>query len=201
MRLVPTDIVGATVVELELRQDERGFFARSFDQQEFADAGLEPIVEQANVSFNVKAGTLRGMHLQIAPAPEAKLVRCTRGAIVDVVVDLRAGSPTFLQHVAVELTAENRRALYVPPFFAHGYQTLVDDTEVVYQVSGRYTPEAERGLRYDDPVLGIAWPLPVDSTSPKDASWPLLPTDGSGPDFETAPYDGERYRVGTGGTA
>ena len=204
MRLVPTEIVGATVVELELRQDERGFFARSFDQQVFADAGLEPVVEQGNVSFNYAAGTLRGMHLQIAPAPEAKLVRCTRGAIVDVVVDLRAGSPTFLQHVAVELTAENRRALYVPPFFAHGYQTLVDDTEVIYQVSGRYTPEAERGLRHDDPVLGIRWPLPVDSVSPKDASWPLLPADGSGPDFETAPFDGERYTTraaGPGATA
>ena len=201
MRFIPTDIVGATVLELELRQDERGFFARSFDQQEFADAGLEPIVEQANVSFNHQAGTLRGMHLQIAPAPEAKLVRCTRGAIVDVVVDLREGSPTYLRHVAVELTAENRRALYVPPFFAHGYQTLVDDTEVVYQVSGRYTPEAERGLRHDDPVLAIRWPLPVDSTSPKDASWPLLPADGSGPDFATAPFDGERYTTGAAGGA
>ena len=205
MRLVPTGSAGVTIVEPELRSDERVYFARSFDREDFAAAGLEPVVEQANISFNHRAGTLRGMHLQIAPAPEAKLVRCTRGAIVDVVVDLRAGSPTFLRHVAVELNAENRRALYVPPFFAHGYQTLVADTEVVYQVSGRYTPEAERGLRHDDPVLAIRWPLPVDSTSPKDASWPLLPTDGSGPDFATAPFDGERYAAsapqGTVGSA
>ncbi|WP_129336156.1 dTDP-4-dehydrorhamnose 3,5-epimerase [Cellulomonas endophytica] len=176
MRLVPTAIAGATVIELDLLSDERGFFARTFDRKAFEEAGLEPLVEQGNVSFNYKAGTLRGMHFQVAPAPEAKLVRCTRGAIVDIIVDVREGSPTYLQHVAVELTAENRRALYVPPFFAHGYQTLVDDTEVVYQVSGTYTPAAERGLRHDDPVLGLRWPLPVDSTSPKDASWPLLGT-------------------------
>ncbi|GIG29718.1 dTDP-4-dehydrorhamnose 3,5-epimerase family protein [Cellulomonas marina] len=174
MRLEPTAIAGVYVVELELRQDERGFFARSFDQAVFAAHGLENVVEQANVSFNVAAGTLRGMHLQVAPAPEAKLVRCTRGAIVDKIVDVRDGSPTYLQHVSVELTAENHRALYVPPFFAHGYQTLVPDTEVIYQVSGRYTPEAERGLRFDDPVLGLEWPLPVDATSPKDASWSLV---------------------------
>jgi dTDP-4-dehydrorhamnose 3,5-epimerase len=120
------------------------------------------------------------MHYQVEPAPEAKLVRCTRGAIVDQIVDMRAGSPTYLQHVSVELTADNRRALYVPPFFAHGYQTLVDGTEVVYQVSGAYVPGTERGLRYDDPALGLTWPVPVTSVSAKDRQWPLLQLPGDG---------------------
>jgi dTDP-4-dehydrorhamnose 3,5-epimerase len=114
------------------------------------------------------------MHYQVAPHPEAKLVRCIRGAIVDVIVDMRPDSPTRLQHVAVELTAANRRSFYVPPYFAHGYQSLEDDTEVFYQVAGLYEPSAERGLRYDDPALGIVWPLPVAVISDKDASWPLL---------------------------
>jgi dTDP-4-dehydrorhamnose 3,5-epimerase len=131
-------------------------------------------VEQCNLSFNHRAGTLRGMHFQIAPHPEAKLVRCIAGAVLDIIVDVRPGSPTWLQHVAVELSAENRRALYVPPYFAHGYQTLVDGAEVMYQVSGSYVPAAERGLRWDDPELGLAWPLPVKVISNKDASWPLL---------------------------
>jgi dTDP-4-dehydrorhamnose 3,5-epimerase len=114
------------------------------------------------------------MHLQVAPAPEAKLVRCTRGAIVDIIVDLRDDSPTRLQHVSVELTADNHRALYVPPYFAHGYQTLTDDTEVSYQVNQAYTPGTERGLRYDDPALGLSWPVPVTVISEKDRGWPLL---------------------------
>jgi dTDP-4-dehydrorhamnose 3,5-epimerase len=114
------------------------------------------------------------MHYQLAWAPETKLVRCTRGAIVDIVVDMREDSPTYLQHIEVELSADNRRALYVPAMFAHGYQTLVDGTEVTYQVSGAYTPEAERGRRYDDPVLGLDWPMPISVISAKDASWPLL---------------------------
>lgn len=167
-------VEGVAVVELELREDSRGFFARTFSADEFRAAGLEPIVEQCNLSFNHAAGTLRGMHRQIAPHPEAKLVRCTRGAVLDVIVDMRDDSPTRLQHVAVELTAENRRALYVPPYFAHGYLTLTDGAEVMYQVSGAYAPEAERGLRYDDPALGIDWPLEVQVISEKDASWPLL---------------------------
>lgn len=127
---------------------------------------------QCNLSFNHRAGTLRGMHYQAPPATETKLVRCVRGAIFDVIVDLRPNSPTFLQHVGVELTAENRRALYVPELFAHGYQTLTDDTEVLYMVGEFYTPGAERGLRYDDPALGIAWPLPVSAISEKDLAWP-----------------------------
>lgn len=167
-------VAGAALVEPDLRTDERGFFARTFCAEEFRAAGLEPLVVQANLSFNHRSGTVRGMHFQTDPAPEAKLVRCTRGAIVDVAVDVRPGSPTYLQHVAVELTADNRRALYVPPLCAHGYQTLLDDTEVVYQVSAAYTPGAERGLRHDDPRLGIAWPVAVTSLSDKDASWPLL---------------------------
>ncbi len=169
-----TAIPGPAVLDVEMRSDERGFFARTFCRDEFLAAGLEPLVEQCNLSFNHRRGTLRGMHFQVAPHPEAKLVRCTRGAIVDIIVDMRPASPTRLQHVAVELSAENRRALYVPPYFAHGYQTLVDDTEVAYQVGGSYEPMAERGLRHDDPDLGIDWPLEVSVISDKDASWQLL---------------------------
>jgi dTDP-4-dehydrorhamnose 3,5-epimerase len=169
--ITTTDVPGVAIIDLKLLEDDRGFFARSFCRQEFIDAGLEPLVEQCNLSFNHKAGTLRGMHMQVAPAPEAKLVRCTRGAIVDTIVDMRPGSPTRLQHVQVELTADNRRALYVPPFFAHGYLTLVDDSEVTYQVSGAYTPGTERGLRFDDPALGLTWPVPVAVISDKDRSW------------------------------
>jgi dTDP-4-dehydrorhamnose 3,5-epimerase len=170
----PTPIAGVAVIDLELREDDRGFFARTFDRQQFVDAGLEPAVEQCNLSYNHAAGTLRGMHFQVSPHPETKLVRCVRGAIVDIIVDMRPDSPTRLQHVEVELTADNRRSLFVPPYFAHGFQTLVDDTEVFYQVSGAYTPSAERGLRYDDPDLGLTWPLLVSVTSDKDRSWQLL---------------------------
>ena len=180
MRFIELGIPGPTVVEPELLVDDRGCFARTFSRAEFADAGMEPMVDQCNLSFNHLAGTLRGMHLQVAPAPEAKMVRCTRGSIVDVVVDVRPGSATYLQHVAVELTAENRLSLYVPPFFAHGYQTLVDASEVSYQVSSPYTPGAERGLRYSDPDLDLPWPLPVSLVSDKDSSWPLLSEGGLG---------------------
>jgi dTDP-4-dehydrorhamnose 3,5-epimerase len=166
-----TNVPGVAIIELKLMEDDRGFFARTFCRQEFVDAGLEPLVEQCNMSFNHKAGTLRGMHMQVEPAPEAKLVRCTRGAIVDQIVDMRPGSPTRLQHVSIELTADNRKALYVPPFFAHGYQTLTDDAEVTYQVSHAYTPGTERGLRYDDPALGLTWPIDVAVISDKDRSW------------------------------
>jgi dTDP-4-dehydrorhamnose 3,5-epimerase len=173
-----TPIEGVAIIELEQRSDDRGFFARSFDAAEFAAAGLEPVVDQCNISYNHKAGTLRGMHFQIAPHPEAKLVRCIAGSLVDVIVDMRPDSPTRLQHVAVELSAANRRSFYVPPYFAHAYLTLEDDTEVLYQVSGAYAPAAERGLRFDDPALGIDWPVPVTTISGKDASWPLLDADG-----------------------
>jgi dTDP-4-dehydrorhamnose 3,5-epimerase len=174
VNITTTALAGPAIIDLELKQDERGFFARSFDRELFAAAGLEPVVEQCNVSYNHRAGTLRGMHFQVAPATEAKLVRCTAGAILDIIVDVREDSPTYLQHVAVELTAENRRSLYVPPMFAHGYLTLVDGAEVTYQVSEAYTPGTERGLRHDDPALGLSWPLPVTAISAKDASWPLL---------------------------
>lgn len=174
MNITTTPLSGVAVVDLERRGDDRGFFARTFDRKEFADAGLEPLVEQCNLSFNHRAGTLRGMHYQVAPATEAKLVRCTAGAVVDTIVDVRPDSPTYLQHFTVELTADNRRALYVPPMFAHGYQTLTDGAEVSYQVSEAYTPGAECGLRHDDPALGLVWPLPVSVISAKDAAWPLL---------------------------
>lgn len=178
MRFTTTPIQGVAIIDLELRSDDRGFFARSFCQDEFTENGLLPLVAQCNISFNHLAGTLRGMHYQLEPATEAKLVRCISGAIVDQIVDLRPGSPTYLQHVSVELTAENRRSLYVPPMFGHGYQSLVDGAEVLYQVSERYTPGQERGLRYNDPALGLDWPLEVTAISEKDNSWPLL--EGSG---------------------
>ena len=174
MNITTTPLSGVAVIDLERKEDDRGFFARTFDREEFADAGLEPLVEQCNLSYNHKAGTLRGMHYQVAPATEAKLVRCTAGAIVDVIVDVRPDSPTYLQHYAIELSADNRRALYVPPMFAHGYQALTDGAEVSYQVSEAYTPGTERGLRHDDPALGLSWPLPVSVISPKDAGWPLM---------------------------
>ena len=174
MIITRTHIPDVAIIDLELRSDDRGFFARTFDVAEFEAAGLNPAVEQCTMSYNHLAGTLRGMHYQLAHAPEVKLVRCVRGAVVDKIVDMRPESATYLQHVSVELTAENRRALYVPAMFAHGYQTLVDGSEVTYQVTGKYTPEAERGQRYDDPALGLDWPLPVSVISPKDAGWALL---------------------------
>ena len=178
-----TDIEGVAIIDLDLKGDDRGFFARTFCREEFMAHGLEPLVEQCNVAYNHKKGTLRGMHMQIAPHPEAKYVRCIRGAILDIIVDMRPGSPTRLQHVAVELSADNRRGLYIPPYFAHGYQTLTDDTEVTYQVSGAYASAAERGLRHDDPALGLSWPLPVAVISDKDRSWPLL-ADRAPADFD-----------------
>lgn len=174
MRYSPTAVDGVVLVELEERVDERGLFARTFDADEFAAHGLAAQVVQGNLSFNHLAGTLRGLHLQVPPHAEGKLVRCTAGAIADVAVDVRPGSPTYGQHVVVELSARNRRALFVPPYVAHGYQTLVDDTEVTYQVSGPYVPGAEDGYRYDDPAFAIAWPLAVTACSDKDAGWPLL---------------------------
>ncbi len=169
-----TELPGAFVIELERREDERGFFARTFCQHEFEEHGLEPVIAQANTAFNAKKGTLRGMHFQFPPAAETKLVRCTHGAIRDIIVDLRPESPTYLEHVAVTLDAETRRALYVPERFAHGYQALVDGTETSYQVGEFYTPNTEGGLRFDDPRLGLEWPLPVSIMSEKDRLWPLI---------------------------
>jgi dTDP-4-dehydrorhamnose 3,5-epimerase len=169
-----TTLAGAFIVDLELREDDRGFFARTFCQHEFEERGLKPLIAQANLALNRRKGTLRGMHFQFPPAAETKLVRCTRGAILDVIVDLRPESPTYLDHVAVELTADNYRSLYVPERFAHGYQVLEDSTETTYQVGEFYAPQAEGGLRYDDPRLGLTWPLPVTEISDKDRAWALL---------------------------
>ncbi|MBM3779596.1 MAG: dTDP-4-dehydrorhamnose 3,5-epimerase [Acidimicrobiia bacterium] len=174
MIFTETRLHGAFVIDLEPRHDARGFFARTFCRREFEAHGLSVEIAQANLSFSRHRGTLRGLHLQFPPAAETKIVRCDRGALLDVIVDLRPESPTWLQHVAVELTADNRRALYVPERFAHGYQTLADDTETAYLVGEFYTPEAEGGLRWDDPALGIAWPLPPAGMTDKDRGWELL---------------------------
>jgi dTDP-4-dehydrorhamnose 3,5-epimerase len=169
-----TALKGAFVLELEPRRDDRGFFARTFCEREFAAHGLNTTVAQANLSFNFARGSVRGLHFQYPPAAEAKLVRCTRGALLDVIVDLRPESPTYLQHLSVELSAENRRSLYIPERFAHGYQSLEDDTETMYQVGQFYTPESEGGLAFDDPRLAIDWPLPISNLSPRDQRWPRL---------------------------
>lgn len=174
MKFIETELDGAYVIELDLIEDERGFFARTFCANEFTEHGLAPVTAQSNLSFNHRAGTLRGMHYQLPPAAEAKLVRCTRGAIHDVIVDLRPESRTYLSHVGVELSEDNRRALYVPELFGHGYQALTDGAEVIYQVSEFYTPGQERGLRYDDPAIGIEWPMQVSVISEKDSSWPAF---------------------------
>jgi dTDP-4-dehydrorhamnose 3,5-epimerase len=174
MRFVETELAGAFVVELEPRGDDRGFFARTFDAKLFEQHGMNPFIAQANTSLTRTKGSIRGMHYQLPPAAETKFIRATRGGVYDVIVDLRPDSPTYMTHIGVELTAENRRSLYVPGMFAHGFQTLADDTEVNYLVSEFYTPGQERGLRHDDPALGIEWPLPVTVVSEKDQSWPLL---------------------------
>ena len=171
-----TRLEGAYVIDLERREDARGFFARAFCQHEFEVHGLKPIIAQANVAHNRQKGTVRGMHFQIPPAAETKLVRCTRGAILDIIVDLRPELRTYLQHVAVELNEDNQLALYVPERFAHGYQVLCDKTDTSYQVGEYYSPPHERALRYDDPRLGLTWPLPMTVISDKDRNAPLLET-------------------------
>ena len=167
-----TKLEGAYIVELQKHEDERGFFARGWCQEEFEQAGLIPKVVQANISYNPYKGTLRGMHMQNAPYEETKFIRCTRGALYDVIVDLRQDSLTFMQWIGVELTEKNYRMLYVPRGFAHGFQTLEADTEAFYMVSEFYTPSAEQGYRYNDPAFGIEWPLPVTTMSDKDKNWP-----------------------------
>jgi dTDP-4-dehydrorhamnose 3,5-epimerase len=174
MIFTETKLKGAFIIDLERRGDERGFFARTFCQREMKAHGLKPVIAQANLAFNVHKGTLRGMHFQFPPKAESKLVRATRGAILDIIVDLRPESPTWLQHIAVELNEDNLRALYVPERFAHGYQCLADRTETTYQVGEFYAPETEGGLKFDDPRLGLKWPLPVGAVSPKDMQWKLL---------------------------
>lgn len=166
-----TKLKGACVIDIQRIEDERGFFARSWCKKEFAAERLVNRVVQTNISYNKKKGTLRGMHYQRAPYEEAKLVRCTAGAIFDVIVDLRLESPTYKQWIGVELTSKNHRMLYVPENFAHGFQTLEDNTEVTYHVSQFYTPDAEKGLRYNDPAIAIEWPLEVEAISTKDGSW------------------------------
>ena len=174
MKFSPTKLPGVWIVDLEKREDERGFFARSWCQREFEQHGLAPRLVQCSVSFNHKKGTLRGMHYQIAPHEEAKLVRCTRGAIYDVAVDLRPDSSTYKQWTAVELGAENSRMLYVPEGCGHGFQTLADDTEVFYQMSEFYHPESARGVRWNDPQLAILWPVAGKIISPRDQDLPGL---------------------------
>lgn len=158
MKFAPTPLPGAWVIEPELLGDERGWFARTFEVEELRTRGMNPEIAQCNASFNARRGTLRGMHYQADPHGESKLVRCVRGRIFDVALDLRPDSPAYLAWHAVELSAENRAAFYIPAGLAHGFQTLTDDCEVLYQMGYRYVPEAARGVRYDDPAFGIAWP-------------------------------------------
>jgi dTDP-4-dehydrorhamnose 3,5-epimerase len=171
MIFTETRLKGAFIIDLDRKTDERGFFARAFCQKEFRDHGLKSVIAQANIASNARRGTLRGMHFQYPPAAESKLVRCTRGAILDIIVDLRPESPTYLEHISVELNEENMTALYVPERFAHGYQVLRDNTDTSYQVGEFYTPNAEGGLRYDDPRLGLKWPLPASVISAKDQAF------------------------------
>lgn len=174
MKFMETDLAGVYVIDLEPREDQRGFFARAFCAKELEAHGLNSKIAQINLSFSYKSGTIRGLHYQVPPVTETKLMRCISGKVYDVVVDMRPDSPTYLQHVGVELSADNRRMLYVPAMFAHGYQTLTDNAEVLYPVGEFYTPGYEEGLRYDDPVLQIQWPHPVTEVSEKDKSWALL---------------------------
>ncbi len=169
---LPVD--GARLVEMEPHSDDRGFFARAFDAQELDEQGLHGHVAQCNIASTRRSGTVRGLHLSLPGHPEAKFIRCTRGALVDIAVDVRPGSPTYLQSLSVELSADNRTALYLPPHVAHGYQTLADDTEVLYMVTAPHVAGAEIGYRHDDPAFGLSWPLPVSMISDKDASWPAF---------------------------
>ncbi|MGH7380667.1 MAG: dTDP-4-dehydrorhamnose 3,5-epimerase [Candidatus Methylomirabilales bacterium] len=172
MMFSETRLKNAFIIEPERREDERGFFARVWCQREFEEYGLNPNLVQCSISYNKKKGTLRGMHYQIKPHQEAKLARCTMGSIYDVIIDLRPESPTFMQHSAVVLSAENRKALYIPEGLGHGFQTLEDNTEVFYQMSEFYVPEAARGIRWDDPAFGITWPSGERIISDRDRSYP-----------------------------
>ena len=172
MRFIGTPLAGAVVIEPERYEDERGFFARTWCQEEFAAHGLSPHVVQCNISYNRHKGTLRGMHYQLPPFAEEKLVRVTQGRIYDVIVDLRPNSETFLHWFGVELSQENRFALYAPQGFAHGFETLADDTEVFYQMSEFYAPEYGRGLRWNDPLINITWPEPIEMIAERDRTYP-----------------------------
>jgi dTDP-4-dehydrorhamnose 3,5-epimerase len=175
VRFTQLEIGGAWLIDIEPHDDERGFFARTFCAREFAEHGLVTTIAQCSTSFNAKRGTLRGLHYQVAPHEEAKVVRCTSGAIFDVVVDLRASSATYGEWRSVELSARNRRMLYIPPGVAHGFQTTEDETEVYYQISTEYVADASRGVRWDDPALGIEWPPPDDRIiSQRDSTYPSV---------------------------
>ena len=175
MNFTETELTGAFVIDIEPHRDDRGYFARVWCAREFEEHGLNTGLVQCNVAYNTRKGILRGMHYQQQPYSEVKLVRCTRGAVYDVIIDMREGSPTHLQWTGVELTAENHRMLYVPEGFAHGYVTLLDDSELFYQVSEFYTPHAEGGVRWNDPLVAIEWPdIGELLISEKDRAWPLL---------------------------
>jgi dTDP-4-dehydrorhamnose 3,5-epimerase len=173
MKFIETKLAGAYIIELDLIKDTRGFFARSWCQEEFAKHGLNPNLVQCNISFNHQKGTLRGMHYQIKPHEEAKLVRCTQGRIYDVIIDLRTNSTTYKQWFGVELSAANRKMLYIPEGFAHGFQTLENQSEVFYQMSNFYHPESARGIRWDDPEFAIKWEITDKIISDKDLSYSL----------------------------
>ena len=172
MIFAATGLEDAWLIDIEPREDERGFFARTWCRQELTAHGLDTEIAQESISFNRHRGTVRGLHFQRRPHEETKIVRCTRGAIFDVIVDLRRHSPTYLRWQGFELSAENRRAIYVPKGFAHGFQTVIDTAEVAYQISAFYAPEAAAGYRYDDAAFGIAWPLPVTVIGERDLDWP-----------------------------
>ena len=174
MRFTNIDIAGAQVIDPVPHLDERGRFMRAWCLREFADHGIDFVPLQANMGLSSRKGTIRGMHYQVAPALEAKLVRCTQGAMFDVVLDVRPASPSFGRWYGTELTAENGRMLYLPEGCAHGYQTLVDETEMHYMASEVYTPNSARGMRFDDPTFDIDWPLPATSVSEQDRNWPLV---------------------------
>ncbi len=174
MRFAESELQGAWIIELEPFEDDRGSFARFFCENEFRAHGLETRFVQHSVSRNNRAGTLRGMHFQASPREETKLVTCIRGAVHDVIIDLRPGSPTFHRWISVELTDQNRLQLYIPKGFAHGFQTLVDDSEVMYLISEFYDPRASDGVSYDDPAFEIPWPLPISAISDKDKRWPKV---------------------------
>jgi dTDP-4-dehydrorhamnose 3,5-epimerase len=168
----PTPLAGAYVIAPQLFRDERGYFAYSFDLKKFEGAGMAGSIVQSNISFNTRRGTLRGMHYQAEPVPQPKLVRCTAGSIYDVIVDLRPGSPTHKQWFGVELSAANHLGVYVPAGFAHGFQTLEDDCELLYEMFAPFAPETARGARFDDPAFGIRWPLSVTVISERDRAYP-----------------------------
>jgi len=180
MKFTESRVPGAWIIDITPIHDERGLFAMTWMPAAFRERGIEPALAQCNLAFNHRRGTLRGMHFQAAPYAQAKIVRCTRGALLDVVIDLRPGSPAYCQWDAVELTADNRRMLYMPEGIAHGYLTLSDDTEAYYHASTPWAPAAESGVRWNDPAFGIEWPSEPAIISPKDAGWPDYPRRSGG---------------------